>query len=509
MNRAVSPPRADRAFAQWLVRRRNHLLLLATACGGWALLATPQLALDRSIERMFAPHDSLLPAYAQLKRTFGNHDFLIAAYAEPELTSDAGMQRVGDLARQIREIPGVVATVSLPEIPGAADWSDTTRGAALRRIFSSYTHNDALDAAGVLCLIDRPDGTTSSTATPDQRSQRQTLAAVKAAVASYPKGVVVGEPLLLAEAFDLLERDGRRLNTWCTALVLITLVIALGNWRWLILPLVVVQLTMGATRCAIWMCALEQTLVSSMLSAIVTVIAVATVAHVIVRFRDQLLAGMPPVPAMEATLSWLAKPIALACLTDAVGFAALLVSAVGPVRDFGMMMSIGAILVWPFALAVSPALGLLGSRAVVTGGSPRRPIASALTNVWHFAQQHTRSLAVIGTLACLIVGWGATRLEVETDFTKNFRRSTELVTAYRFVEDDFGGAGVWDLMVPLEGRPTRDSLLRVLRMERDLEAMAPELNKATSLADAVDAAVGGLEQVRFELPGARRRRGHA
>ena len=43
---------------------------------------------------------------------------------------------------------------------------------------------------------------------------------------------------------------------------------------------------------------------------------------------------------------------------------------------------------------------------------------------------------------------GCFRLEVESDFTKNFRASSEIVRSYEFVEQRLGGAGVWDVIVP-------------------------------------------------------------
>ena len=48
----------------------------------------------------------------------------------------------------------------------------------------------------------------------------------------------------------------------------------------------------------------------------------------------------------------------------------------------------------------------------------------------------------------LAAAWGCTRLEVETDFTKNFLASSDIVKAYDLVEARLGGAGVWDVIGP-------------------------------------------------------------
>ena len=58
-------------------------------------------------------------------------------------------------------------------------------------------------------------------------------------------------------------------------------------------------------------------------------------------------------------------------------------------------------------------------------------------------------MVAIATLAIAVfASIGALRLEVETDFTRNFRRGSSVVRAYEFVETHLGGAGVWDVLIP-------------------------------------------------------------
>ena len=70
-------------------------------------------------------------------------------------------------------------------------------------------------------------------------------------------------------------------------------------------------------------------------AAVVMVVGVATVVHVIVRFQESRALGLSTRDSLRRTGRILAAPIMWACLTDAAGFAALTVSSVGPVQDFG------------------------------------------------------------------------------------------------------------------------------------------------------------------------------
>jgi len=89
-------------------------------------------------------------------------------------------------------------------------------------------------------------------------------------------------------------------------------------------------------------------------------------------------------------------------------------------------------------------------------------------------------------------------LTVETDFTKNFRESSDTVKAYDMVESRLGGAGVWDILVPAI-EPLDDDQLDALdhladRLRREVTAPGPDgvatpaLTKVMSVVDVVSAA---------------------
>lgn len=477
-----------------LVQRRWLLLCVAAIMGAAAAVAGHGLSMDRSIESMFSPNDPILLPYQRLQRTFGLHEIVLLVYADPQFATPEGLDRLEATAERVRQTPGVVAVVTLLDPPGAADFDDDGRGARYRDVFSAYTHNEALDAGGILCLIQRPAA--------GETPRRETLDGLRAIAADLPSGVVVGEPVLIEEAFDLLEEDGRRLNTWCTALVLLTILACFRRLRWLLLPLAVVQLTLAATRGALVLSGMQLSMVSSMLAAIVTVVGVATVVHVMVRYEAARRQGRGRRAALEATLAQLAAPVAFACLTDAAGFASLMISEVGPVHDFGLMMAIGSLLVLPSCLLLAPGLTMIDGPAPRQDSDREPALDRRLVRLMHAAEQRRWLFAWVGLLLAAASIWGARRLQRETDFTKNFREHSSLVQAYRFVESRFGGAGVWDLMLPGDDAPNKQELVDLLQLEQrllaiELPGQTSGLNKAISLADALDAGVGGLAELRL------------
>lgn len=475
-----------------LIEQRWVLLCVGVVLAAGGALVGQHVQLDRSIEHMFAADDPILGAYEKLQQTFGRRDIVLVVYPDPEMTTAAGKQRIDTLAQQVREVPGVAAVVSLLDPPAAADFDDDQRGARFREVFVGYTHNEALDAAGVVCLLER---------TKEGAPHRETLDLLRATVKKVPGGTLVGEPVLVEEAFDLLDVDGKRLNTWCTLLLMATIFVCFRSLRWLLLPLVVVQMTLALTRGVLAVFNLQLSMVSSMLAAIVTVVGVATVVHVIVRHRDALAQGLTPTDALLKASQILAVPILFACLTDAAGFASLMTSRVEPVYDFGLMMTIGCVMVLVSVLLVVPGIVLWGhGPAVEAENQGERKLRKALDQLLSWSSQHRQLLYGAGVVMTAVALFGCLRLERETDFTRNIRSDSSLVQGYQFVEEQFGGAGVWDILLPAPARLDKPYLLRVLDLEKTLHEEVPQLTSAISIADALNAGSGGLRQLALGAP---------
>ena len=185
-------------------RCRYGLLGLAGVRGVDSAFTGRGLHLDRSIESMFAPDEPILVPYHRMQRTFGEYEVVLAMYADDQLATDSGIARVKQVQERLKQVPGVAATVSLHDLPGGTSFDASGLGDNYREVFAGYTHTADLTAAGVICLIERP-GVGDST-------RRATLRGMRNVVAELPRGALVGEPVLIEEAFDMLEADGQRLH---------------------------------------------------------------------------------------------------------------------------------------------------------------------------------------------------------------------------------------------------------------------------------------------------------
>ncbi len=463
----------SRRPTETLIAWRIPLLIVAAVITVAGLRPALSLRFDRTIEHMFAAGDPLLVSYSKLKELFGGNELVVAVYEDPQLLdpSGAGIRRLAEISRQLAAVPGVHGTLSLDQQPlheGIVDRNDS-HARRILALLEGFTHSRDGRTVAVACILEPQSASDVPWET--------TVARIRQIVERMPMGMVAGEPVMVVEGFRYIEEDGFRLG-WVTTLLLgITIVLCFRSLRWVIVPLAVVQLSILLTRATIVWLRIEMSMVSSVLTAIVTVVGVAAVMHIIVRFRQGLHTGLEPRAALAAAGATLAAAIFWSSITDAAGFLSLAIARIGPVRDFGIMMAIGAAFVLVSIVLLVPGLTLLGP----PGRGPRwawgEPhLASSLHRLARWSQQRPMTIALATLLVTGAAATGVAMLEVETDFTRNFRAQSSIVRAYEYIESHLGGAGAWDVMLPAPERPNWKYFSRVLRLEQRLrrEVVVPD-----------------------------------
>ena len=506
----------ENRVASWLVRNRMLLAVLAVVMTIVSVAESRRLEFVRSIDTMFDRTDPALVPYRRMIRAFGSSEVVLAAYDDPELFSTAGIERLRTLTDTLAALPGIASATSLADTPLGNRIIEIETSPAARRLvelLEGYAVGTDHRTAAVVCVLKSPavasrDMSPQAAPRPESDFRADAIDRLRAAMADLPAGTVAGEPVMLRDGFAMLKRDGNLLGTASAVLAGAVLLASFRSLRWLVVPLAVVLLALWSTRGVLAVIGLKLTMVSTMLSAMVTVVAIATVVHVIVEFRRQREEGLPPAAALERTISILFWPVVGSIATDVIGFGSLIASRVGPVHDFGIMTSVGAVMVLVATALVVPFLALWGRFDT----DPQRAwgegvLELGLDGLVRRIVRHPGPILLGSTLLVAAAVAGMRWLEVETDFTRNFRRSSPVVASYDMIETRLGGAGVWDVLLPageaIDGKVLGDMarLEHRLRTEvtipdRDGRAV-PALTKVMSLADVM-AAVSPISLERLQ-----------
>jgi len=463
-----------------------------------------RVSYEQSIKSFFAEDDPVMAAYQRAARSFGDDNFIFVAYDDPGLFSAAGMDRVAALASALGpdRIDGVLRVESLDAMPLLWSIDDTLLAVARApSALRGMMLNAARKAAKSLDLKNNAFSVGGATRAADRAGDVKALAALKQRVTRHPlfegtvvdasglttavvvrlkktgehhvqrtvreirtradalivnaglaRPAVVGPPVLLADGFDSIERDGRLLAVVGMALIALVTLSAVRSLWWALVPIACGWVVWLATEATLASLNLKLALSGGPLVAQIIVLTMPAASHLAIHFRDDRRREADPRVAARSTLRAVAAPVLWCAVTGAIGYGALFTSAVMPVKQFGVILGTCTLLAALLVMALAP-LAMLPpfpmERPVRFGSRSR--VGATLTALTAWVVRHPAPV-LAGVVAVVVpLSLGVARLRFESNYINAYKPHTRVVQDYRAVESRLGGIGLVELVVPLSG----------------------------------------------------------
>lgn len=494
------PPSRLRWLADWLIRRRVILLLAAVVITSLAVVPANRLDFDQSIESLYSPDDPHLRDYLESKTLFGGDEFILVVYTDPQLAESEGEDRLRAFSEKLSAVAGIESestqnladALSPASVPFLARPLINRHREDLRKLFEGMlVSDDGATTAIVLRALTEDKATVS---------RGETIRRIREIAAAHdPPARVIGEPVLIHDMFRYVEEDGALLFRVSLALLGLVLYVLFRSLRWVAAALGVVVVAIIWTKAILELSGLRLSMVSSILNSLVTVVGVAIVTHVMLHYRDERREH-PRIESLRRTFVILAAPVFWDVVTTIAGFMALLSSNTTPVQSFGTMMALGSLMVFVASAFVLPGGILLGGLAADPGAAPAEDhLVGFLGSITGWVESHPRLLSGITLGMFGIVALGFRQLEVETDFSKNFRASSPVVQALSFVESRLGGSGTWEVNFPAPKELTPEFLNKVRNLAERLRSIGSDgvssrVTKAVAITDLIDLMPGQVDE---------------
>ena len=476
-----------------LIKFRNLLLLAAVGTVIVCIPIAKRLTFDQTIESFFPPDNPDIQLLLQARQDFGGDEFVIVAWEEPGLIrtnpeneipelSEAAASRISGLSQKLSELPGVDKdrTRDLERFLRKSPYNKNTRQKMLKLFDGVLIGPDGQSTAIVLQLL-------SVKKSPVSRAE--TVAVIRdTTAATIPGAAVAGEAVQIQDMFNLVERDGNILYLASLVVLSIMLLVIFKNLRWVLASLGIVIASVTCTRAVLVIAGVQLSMVSSMLNSLVTVISISTTTHIILYYRE-LRSELDQHAATLRTLQELWHPVMWTVIAIAVGFAALLVSDIVPVRSFAIMMTLGTLIVLLVTLAVLPATFASGSHVPIPGKIRMEDaLDRLLEKMAHVIDRHPIGTTIWCLVLVAVTAPGLFIMQIETDFSRNFRESSPIVKSLKFIETHLGPAGSWNVSFDVPDPITTeflDSTRELTDRLHELSAAGIELD-VLSLNDGID-----------------------
>jgi len=341
------------------VLRARHLILglfaLLTLAGIYGALRIPT---DSSIDRLIVSSDPVAQATREFERVFPEGEQALIVLEAPDPLSPAVLQGVNQLERQLDQIPRVAAhslmTLYFRSTPPASIDADQ---AAKLRAFATGT--SLVRRAGLMGDHYLGIGLELKVNSPTERDQ--VLAAIDARVlpieaTGHPFTAVrrVGAPWLDAWLEKQTGESTKKFMPLFGIFLLTLVFIVYRSWR----ALAAIILTLGsAVAIAVGfgeLLGFSNSVVSTLVPLTVMVTTTATLVYIHSRYMEP--DGAPPLEHHARALANKFLPCTASMFATSVGFAALTVSDIRPVREMGLWTACGLIGAWVACFTLFPAL---------------------------------------------------------------------------------------------------------------------------------------------------------
>jgi predicted RND superfamily exporter protein len=532
MNMLISP-KLLQIFRRVLQARRwivAAFSILAVA----GIYGATRIPTDPAIERLVVAGDPMAQATLDFERVFPEGDQALLMLEAPDPFNPDALQSADRLERELNKIPHVAAhsLLTLHRRPGSSE-TIATDDAARVRAFATGTA--LFRRAGL--VGDHYLGLALELRVSSAAERDAALAAIDALVlplerSGHPFSAIrrVGTPWLDAW---LERRTGTAAKKFMPlfGIFLMTLVLLVyRSWR----ALAAIVLTLGAVvAMAVGLADIfgwSNTVVSTIVPLTVMVTTTATLVYIHSRYMEP---DEAPTPFEHQARALANKflPCTASMFATAVGFAALAVSEIRPVREMGLWTACGLIVAWVSCFTLFPALQSLLRAPIRSGAVPAGKWFPAFVDALIPATRRYRWPLVAGAIVLMLCGAAAlfgipgklAPLTLETDAltyvnpgervaedTRRFEQSNGLDVIDLWLQTRPGHALDPDFLRAVElltrrleqhpGVDTVDGPTSVLRWARYIESGSDQLPAAS--ADWPKLA-SDLEQIMLTQPGAR------
>ena len=492
-----------RKLTDLLTRFRWLSLAVVALVTAAAFTQLPRLQIDNSNEAFFVSGDPAQERLDRFRETFGNDDFAFIIIEVEDAFAPATLERLAELADRLEfEVPHLLELTWI----GNVEWIEGVPGGIVidELITDINAPGEVLDAIGNRAaadplyrdrLVSADRGTVGLLIEfenyPDEGidPRKDSPPVIQAIVDDFPDLAthVVGGPI---SDYVMDERTALEAPVWMTTAVLgmaFALAITTRSLKGVLVPTATVLLSVLWTMGLVALLGYTLNLLVILVPTLLLCVGIGDSMHVVAELRQLRREGQPMQTALARTLDLVTRPIVLTTITTAAGFLAFTVTDLVPLQELGVQAAAGVmialLLTYLFAVPVL-------SFGKDDGAPPKQAsdvFDRLLSGLANFVVRNQNAVGVVFLLFTAVVGYGMTRLEIDTNTVNAMDADHPLRLAFEYVDEQMGGSMSIEIVVDTgaaDGMKRIALLEKVERLQAFLEDH-PLVTQTTSVLDQI------------------------
>lgn len=509
----------------------NRLIALALliAFTVIAALGVPNLKTDTSRRTLISVDDPGWPAYRETIETFGSDNITIVYVSDPELFTQAKLERLEELHHELLDLDSVTSVESLFNVTtlryrdGGLDVGQVLDGryddaAAVEQAIENASANPLI--RGNLINEDRTATAlvvgVSSNDSPNYlkkafQSIEDTIAPVRS---EFAEVFQMGPPRLENDLAKGLENDFGTLLPIALLILVASIVIFLRTPRFAIIPVATSLVSIVWTFGFMGHVGLPVTLLSSMIPSLIIVIGSTEDTHLLSAYLDGLREGKTSsrAVAIRFMARHMGLPILITSFTTAFGFGSNAISEIPMIQGFAYSTSfamianlIATVLMVPLMLSVMGTTKPPKQKDMDGAGGLAAFVTSMFEKV---ATKHGNKVLAGAAVFVLVVGAFAFNIKVNDDPLANFPADHPLAQAGVKLHEQLAGMKVFNVVLKAKDTGAFREPENLKKLEAAGKFMRDQqvFDKITSLADYVSLVNREINEGKeefFEVPDTR------
>ena len=262
-----------------------------------------------------------------------------------------------------------------------------------------------------------------------------------------------GQPVLNERFTVISNSDAAWLNPTVAAIMMIVLGIVFRSLTGILAPWVVIGTAVTMMTGLQAYLGYNITPVNQALIPITMLLGMACTVHVMSEFYSlRTLSKHTALDASKELIKNLFKPIFFTQFTTSIGFAALYITKLSPVREFSLLATILPMIIFILSMTSLPAaLSFLNRLSPATKKAYDNDWLTRVTSsLPNFSYKNRFSILMVGLLFISVSFFSATYIKVDTNIFKFFKSDLKISEDLRYFDREFKGSSNIDMMLDSE-----------------------------------------------------------
>lgn len=250
----------------------------------------------------------------------------------------------------------------------------------------------------------------------------------------------------------------------------------------------------------------ELSVMSALYPVLMIIVGTSDVIHIMSKYIDELRKGLPRKEAIIITIKEIGLATLLTSVTTAIGFASLLSSRIGPIKDFGINAAFGVVIAYITVVFFTTALlSMFKTDDLIKLGKNNQFWENLMEKTYQFSLRHPKRIALGSVLIAAISFYGISIITTNYQLADNLPIGQKITKDFQFFEQQFAGYRPVEFGVFAQGDYTAtdfEVLQEIDKIEQYLKTVPAikSVNSITSVYKSINQAFNRNKQRAYKFP---------